>query len=48
LDFQPLSMNDPSMLHFEMRNAVGEYITFSNADAEIMLTLVFREKMNKY
>jgi hypothetical protein len=44
LDFLPMSTNDPTTLQFEMRNSAGDYIRFDNDDAEILLSLVFREK----
>ena len=45
LDFMPISMNDKTMMHFEMRNSDGNLITFKDNNAEIIITLVFREKM---
>lgn len=47
LDFTPLSMNDPSTLQFEMRNAGGDFIYFADDRQAILLTLVFREKTSK-
>lgn len=44
LDFLPLSMNDATMLHFEMRDASGGNIYFEDATQEILITLVFRKK----
>ena len=44
LDFLPVSMNDATMLQFEMRTSAGDLIRFENDDTEILLTLVFREK----
>jgi hypothetical protein len=45
LDFLPMTMNDPTTLQFEMRNSAGDSIRFQNEDTEILLTLVFREKL---
>lgn len=45
LDFLPMSMNDKAVLQFEMCNTGSSLITFKNNKAEILLTLVFREKM---
>ena len=45
LDFIPLAMNDRAMLQFEMRNSIGDVVSFPDETAEILLTLVFREKM---
>ena len=45
LDFTAMSMNDRATLQFEMRNSGGDLIQFENDSAEILLTLVFREKM---
>lgn len=45
LDFLPMSMNDRTVLQFEMQNTLGNLITFNDKNAEILLTLVFREKM---
>lgn len=44
LDFISLSMNDKSVLHFELRDSRGELIPFKETDTEILLTLVFRKK----
>lgn len=45
LDFLPVSMNDKTILQFEMRDSAGNLIHFANENSEILLTLVFREKM---
>jgi hypothetical protein len=45
LDFLPMQMNDKATLRFEMRNASGDIINFENDETEVLLTLVFREKM---
>ena len=44
LDFIPLSMNDKTVLQFEMRDARGSLIEFKDNKTEILLTLVFRER----
>jgi hypothetical protein len=43
MDFLPMSMNDRAMLQFEIRNVLGELISFQNKNAELLITLVFRE-----
>ena len=45
LDFIPLAMNDRSTLHFEMRDSSGDLIKFKDEDSEVLITVVFREKM---
>jgi len=45
LDFLPLGMNDQTTLQFEMRNSNGDLVSFANETTEILLTLVFREKL---
>jgi hypothetical protein len=44
LDFISLSMNDKTVLQFEMRDTTGKLIPFNDNKTEILLTLVFREK----
>lgn len=45
LDFLPMTMNDPTTLHFEMIDHSGEHVQFENNNQEVLLTLVFRKKL---
>jgi hypothetical protein len=45
LEFLPMTMNDRSTLRFEMRNSSGDLFNFLDSSIEILLTLVFREKI---
>jgi hypothetical protein len=44
LDFIPISMNDKSVLQFEMRTSTGELVPFMKENAEVLVTLVFRQR----
>jgi len=45
LDFVALRMNDKTTMQFEIRDSSGNLINFKDNNTEILLTLVFREKM---
>jgi hypothetical protein len=44
LDFIPISMNDKTVLQFEMRTSGGLLVPFVKENAEVLVTLVFRQK----
>lgn len=45
-EFFPLNLTDNNLLHFELRDAAGNFIPFvENTEAEVLVNLIFRQKM---